>query len=121
MQGGHVPLDVVVEGAAAVLVLAEEAEGVAVAEVLELEQHVIAELNHGGGDELLDELVVLRPSGTCVTHARVTRVVEEGLVVCADVEGDGEGVLGVDATEGSVKTELAEGDTHACRKEIRER
>ena len=52
-------LDVVVEGADAVAILLQQAEGVVVGEVLELDHHAGKDLR-GRADELLDQLVVGR-------------------------------------------------------------
>lgn len=69
-------------------VLLQQPEGVSVAEVLELNQAVLPIPAHDGLHELFDELVVLRAANAPLAQTDVERVVQHGLVVCADVCGD---------------------------------
>jgi hypothetical protein len=113
--GGHRggALDVVVEGAQAIAVALEQAAGVVVGEVLELQQDVGPAAHHRV-DEQLDELVVGRAADPRAAPADVQRVGEALRVVGADVEEDRQRAAGVDAGAGGVERELADRDAHAA-------
>jgi len=70
-------LDVVVEGAILVAVFLEEAEGVVVAEVLELDQGVLAVPAHHRLHELFNKLVVLVADDALLAQTNVQRVVKQ--------------------------------------------
>ena len=110
---GRGALDVVVEGAEAVAVAVKEAEGVLAGEVLPLEKDVGPAALHGG-HELLNEVVVLLPADAGMLPADVNGVVEQGLVVGAYVEQDGQAMMRGHAAERGVERHFADGDAHAA-------
>ena len=69
-------LDVVVEDADAVAVLLKQAEGVVVGEVLELD-HGVGEALLDGGDEFVDQVVVLLARYPRLRQAEIQRVVQQ--------------------------------------------
>ena len=83
-------------------------------EVLPL-QHGSGKTSVDGGHERLDEVVVGRAAQPGLAVAEVERVVEQLLVVGADVEARPAASGGVDAGAGGVEGELADGDAHAAR------
>ena len=102
-------LDVVVEGGNGVGVPVEHVEGLLLAEVLPLQEHV-REAATKRLDEAIDELCIglaLEPS---MTDAEVQRVVEQVLPVGAHVEPDRKGDPGIDPRRGRVEGELADAD-----------
>ena len=105
-------LHVIVEDAVLLAVGQQDAARVGRAEVLEVEQRVGEELGRDG-QVLVDECVVLLAAHACVTVAQVCGVVEQGLVVRAAVQVDGDCPLGVDAGGRRVDGELAYGDIGA--------
>lgn len=110
---GRGALDVVVEGAEAVAVALEEAGCVDAGKVFPLEEDVGPAVLDGF-DEGFDEGVVLGTADAMVLPADVDGVGEEGFVVGADVEEDGEAVFGGDAAEGGIEGHFADGDAHAA-------
>ena len=105
-------LHVIVEDAVLLAVGQQDAARVGRAEVLEVKQCVGEELGRDG-QVLVDELVVAPTAHARVTVAQVGWVIEEGLVVRAAVQVDGDRPLGVDAGGCRVDGELAHGDIGA--------
>ena len=106
-------LDVVVEGAKPVAIALEQARGVALGEVLPLQQHMRPALVDRG-DEFLDEIVVVGPAHALVAPADIERIVEIFGVVGADIEQHGQRGRRIDAAAGRIERELADGDAHAA-------
>mmetsp|Transcript_25597 Transcript_25597/g.80132 ORF Transcript_25597/g.80132 Transcript_25597/m.80132 type:complete len:512 (+) Transcript_25597:550-2085(+) len=113
-------LDVIIEAGALVLVLVQEAEGVLVAKVLELQQHLVAVLVARSRDELVHELIVGRAAIAVVAQPDVARVGEELLVVRANVDVHRQAGARVDAGAGRIERQLADGDAHAIHAEVAE-
>lgn len=111
-------LDVVVEHRGAAAVLVEEAEAVGVAKVLELEQDRLAEAALGGGDELVDELVVRVAADALVAEADVEGVFQQGLGVGTGVDADGEGEGRVEPAVRRVALHFTHGDAHALDAQV---
>ena len=88
-----------------------------VREVLELHQRV-REVRGRGQHELLDQRIVIGFADPALRQADVERVVEQLLVLGADVERDGEARLRMHAGASGVERQLADGDAHAVRAEI---
>ena len=106
-------LDVVVERRQDVAIALEQRERVALLEVLPLEEG-LREAAPDGVHELLDQLVVVGAAQPGMPPPEVELVVEQGLVVGADVEADRQRLAGVDAGGRGVERELADGDAHAA-------
>ena len=104
-------LDVVVEGEQLVAVALEDRQRVRGGEVLPLQQHVGQLLVHGG-DELVDERVVVVVADPSVAPAEILRVFEQFDVVGAHVEHDRQGAGRVDPADEGVQRELADRDAH---------
>ena len=112
-------LDVVVERADAVAVAIEQTAGVALSEVLPVQQHPrTTTLDHV--DELVDEDVVLLAAGAKVAATEVQGIRQQRLVVGADVEGDRQGGGGIDTSDRRVQRELPDRDPHATGAEVAE-
>ena len=90
-----------------------------IGEVLELDQHA-GESGARGGDELVDEFVVGRAGEPLLADADVIGVVEQSLVVGADVEHHRQAELGMNAGAGGVERQLADRNAHAVGAEIAE-
>ena len=112
-------LDVVVEGAEAVAIALEQPRGIDAGKVFPLEQDVRPAF-FDGGNERLDKVVVLLPAHALVLPADIDGVVEQGLVVGADVEQDGQAMLRRNAGERGVEGHFADGNAHAARALIAE-
>ena len=112
-------LDVIIEGADAGAVFREEAESVVIGEILKLEEGV---WEYGGdrGDEFFDEFIISRAGEAALAEAEVKRIVEQRLVVRADINGDREALVGIDARACGVESEFADRDAHAIRAEVAE-
>ncbi len=80
-------------------------------EVLPLQQHVGQFVAHGG-DEVVDERVILVVPDPPVPPTEVVRVFEEFDVVGADVQHDRKRAGRVDAADEAVQRELADRDPH---------
>jgi hypothetical protein len=70
------------------------------------------------GHELVDETHVFVASDAILPEAEVERVVEQGLVVRADIENDRQAVLRRDACTSRAQSELPNRDAHAPGSEI---
>ena len=112
-------LDVIVEAADLLAVAREKRHGGAVGEVLELDAAAREDLLHRL-HELVEERVVLRALDALHAQARVERVLEERLVVGAEVEHHRERVLGRYPRARRVERELPDGDAHAADAEVAE-
>ena len=100
---GGSALDVVVEGAVGVAVLFQQPEGVVVTKVLKLDQGVLAVPLYYSLHELLHKVVVLGAGHTLLPEADVVHVLQEVLVVCSHVKGDGQGLRGKQIMLGRVR------------------
>ena len=110
-------LDVVVVGADLVAVARQDRHRVDVGEILPLEAALRKQLLHRL-DELVDERVVFRAAHAVLAQAEIERVVEQSLVVGADVERDRQGQLRRHAGAGGVERQLAHRDAHAADAEV---
>uniref|UniRef100_A0AAG5CP82 Uncharacterized protein n=1 Tax=Anopheles atroparvus TaxID=41427 RepID=A0AAG5CP82_ANOAO len=121
-QAGHRhrcrALDVVVERAVRIAELVQEAERVVVAKVLELDERVLAVPLHDGLHELVDELVVLRALHARVPQADVQWILQQVLVVRADVDHDRQTLVRRNAGEGRVERELTDRNAHTAGTQI---
>ena len=108
------PLDVVVERRQDVAIALEVRERRALLEILPLEEG-LGEAPAHGVDELVDQLVVRGAAQPGVPPPDVEVVVQQGLVVGADVEADRQRRGRMDAGGRRVERELADGDAHAAR------
>ena len=124
-------LDVIVEGAVRVAVLLEEPEGILVAEVLKLDQRVLAIVLDNGLHELINEVVILLARHTPVSAAYVVHVLQTFcmsldsrngikmldleilLIVGADIQGDRQCLAGFDSSQCSVEGQLSNRYAHA--------
>ena len=97
----------------------QQTEGVRVAEVFELDAGLREDFLHCG-EELLDHLVVRGAPQALLRQPDVERILEQRLVVRADVQRDRQALRGMDARAGGVQGELADRDAHAVRAEIAE-
>lgn len=106
-------MNIVVEGAVVIFVLLQQPERVAVAEILELDEAVPAEPSDHRLHELVQEFVVFLTCDSFLPEAKVLVVLQLGGAVGADVEGDGQAVVGFYASQRGVEAEFADGDAHA--------
>ena len=106
-------LDIVVKGADLIAVAVEQRHGVLLRKVFKLQQHVRpAGLNRL--DHVVNELVVLVIGNTRVAPAHIQRIVQQLLVVCSDVQHDGQGVSRADAAAGGVQRQFTDRDPHSA-------
>ena len=110
-------LDVVVEGADAITVALQQAKGVVVREVLELDDGAREDLA-GGADELVDEFVVGVTGEPRLCQTEIQRVVAQCLVVGADVQHHRQALRRMYTGAGRVQRELADRDAHAAGAEV---
>ena len=106
-------LNIVVEAAELVLVAVEQWHGVVLGEILKLQQDVgpaaLDRLNEG-----IDKLGVLIPRDTRIAPSHIEGVIQQLLVVGADIQHHRQAVGGRDAATGGVEGELADGNAHAA-------
>ena len=110
-------LNVVVERANTGAVFVQETEGVVIGKIFELDQRP-GEGFRGGGDELLHQGVVDFARGAALVQAEVQRVVQQRLVVGADVDQHRQTLRGVEPRTRGVEGELSNGNAHAVGPEI---
>jgi hypothetical protein len=112
-------LDVVVEGADLVAIVREDRDGVEVREILPFDAAFgVALLRRR--DEFVDKSQVLLAPHAVLPQAEIQRVLEQDLIVRADIENDGQTALRRHAGAGGIERELADRDTHAAGAEIAE-
>src|SRR5262249_55726569 len=112
-------LDVVIEGAVLVAIAREDGDRVEIGEILPLDAAFRGELLHGG-HELVDESKIFFSADGVLAQALIERVVEQALIVRADIENNGQTVLRGYASTGGIERELADRDTHPASAEISE-
>ena len=115
-DGGHNDgaraLHIVVENAVFIAVLHKDAAGIGWAEVFKMQQRVGE--HFGGSFQIFgNQRVVACAAHAGVTVAEIGGVVEQRLVVSADVKVDGDGARGVDARRSGVHRQLADGNIRA--------
>ena len=110
-------LDVVVERTDPIPVAIEQPAGVALGEVLPLDDGVGQSVGHRV-DEGVDQLVVVVAPHAVAPPSEVERIGKQDLVVGADVEQDGQGSAGIDPAHRAVEGQLADGDAHATGPEV---
>mmetsp|Transcript_12406 Transcript_12406/g.35880 ORF Transcript_12406/g.35880 Transcript_12406/m.35880 type:complete len:314 (+) Transcript_12406:992-1933(+) len=113
-------LDVVVEAAGLVLVVLEEAKGIGVPKVFELDENLRAEHRLTALDELVDKGIVLWASQSLLSQADVELVLQELVIVGAHVDVHGQAPSGVHPSAGRVERQLANGNAHAIRSQVAE-
>jgi hypothetical protein len=112
-------LDVIIEDTDAIAIAPQQAEGGMIGKVLELDQYARKHIP-GGGDELIDQLVVLGAAQAAPAQADVVRVRQQFRVVCTHVQDDGQTQLRVHARAGGIERKLTDRDAHAVGAEIAE-
>ena len=105
-------LDVVVEQADPVAVVLQQAEGVAIAKVLQLDQGAGEGVLYRA-DEFLHQGIVGLAALAPALQAQVQGIVEKVLVIGAHVQGDRQALGGMDAGAGGVQGQFAHRDAHA--------
>ena len=78
-------MDVVVEGKVFIFVLSQKFEGVVISEILELDEALFGVLVCHGSHELVDQFFVFFARDAFLLQAWVHWVIQQGLVICADV------------------------------------
>ncbi|RNA41092.1 hypothetical protein BpHYR1_006549 [Brachionus plicatilis] len=99
-------------------VLFQRSTGVVGRKVLELYEAIVAEAGHHCVHELVHELFVHFTSDAFLSQTYVERVVEQLLVVGANVKHDGQAVSGIDAGERCVQGKLSDWYAHAVAAEV---
>ena len=112
-------LDVVIEGADLVAIARQDRDGIEVGEVFPLDTAFRVELLHGR-DEFLDERHVVFAAHALLAQAQVERVVEQSLIVGADVENDRQAILRRHAGAGRYRAKLPDRNAHAADAKIAE-
>src|SRR5207245_5479435 len=112
-------LDVVVEGADLVAIASENRDGVEIREILPLDATFRIELLHRR-HELIDKGEIRFAAHAVLAQALIERIVEQNLIVRADVENDRQTVLRRHAGAGGIERELAERDAHPAGAKIAE-
>src|SRR6266404_3186619 len=110
-------LYVIVECADHILVFRQYRDGVEIGEVLPLDATLGIELLDGL-DELADEVEVLAAAYARLTKTEIERIVDQLMIVGADVEHYRQAVLRRNTGAGRVESEFPERDAHAAGAEI---
>src|SRR6185369_412955 len=110
-------LDVVIERTDLVAVTLEERYGIDVCKVFPLDAAFWVELLHRR-HELINERRVFVAADAALPQSQVEWVVEQSLVVRADVDNDRQAVLRWHAGTGRAKSEFPDRDAHAASAEI---
>ena len=113
------PLNVVVEDVYPVAIFVQQPERRVIGEILELDQHAGESLARGS-NEFVDEFVVSRAGQPLAAQADIIGIVQEILVVGADIQHDRQAVLRMDTGAGRIERELADRNAHAVRAEVTE-
>ena len=114
---GRRALNVVIEAAHLVPVLAKQVESSVVAKILELQEHVgLPRLE--GAHKLVEKGVVGNACGPLLPQTAVSGVRQQGVSVGAHVKADGQAALGGPPRRGGVKLDLALAYAHAPRPEV---
>src|SRR6185369_5631846 len=112
-------LDVIVERAESIAIALQQSRGVVPGEVFPLQQHArkaLAQRNHEG----FNECVVLGAANALVAPADIQRIVQQLLVVGADIENDRQRRRRMNPRAHRVQRQLADRDAHAADAEIAE-
>src|SRR5205823_5294455 len=112
-------LDVVVEGADLVAIAGQDRDSVEIGEILPLDATFRVKLLHGP-HELVHKAEILFAAHAVLAQALVERIVEQNLIVRADVENDRQTVLRRHAGARGIERELADGDAHPAGTEVAE-
>jgi hypothetical protein len=83
-------------------------------EIFKLRQNLWLSPFHGG-DEGIDEGLILRPFDARMTPTEIERIVEPPLIIGSDIKCDPRRRLGRDAATAGIERELADGDARAAR------
>jgi hypothetical protein len=83
-------------------------------EIFRLRQNLWLSPFHGG-DEGIDEGLILRPFDARMTPTEIERIVEPPLIFGSDIKCDRRRSLGRDAATAGIERELADGDARAAR------
>ena len=110
-------LDVVVEAQDAIPMALEQPEGVAVGEVLPLDEG-LREDGADGVHQLVEQRPVLVPAHALVAGAQVEGIVQQASIVRAHVEIDRQAARRVEPGADRVQRQLADGDRHATHPEV---
>ena len=90
-----------------------------IGEILELD-HDAGEGFARRGDEFVDELVIGSTGQALLTHTDIVGVVQQGLVVGADIQHHRQAELRMDAGAGGIERQFADRDTHSIGAEVAE-
>ena len=112
-------LNVVVEDRNIVAVFVEQAERGVIGEILELDQHA-GEGCARRGDEFVDEVIIGLSAQALLAQADIITVVQQILVVGADVQHDRQAILRMDAGAGGIERQLADRNAHAVARRDRQ-
>ena len=112
-------LDVVVEDANLVAIFVQQTEGRMIGEILELNQHPGKHCARGG-DEFVNELIICGAAQPFLAQADIIGIVQQRLIVSADVQHHRQAERRVDAGAGGIKRELADWNAHAVRSQVAE-
>lgn len=85
---------------------------------LYLDESILSVALNDGLHELVDEVIIRLARHSLVLQTDIERIVQELLVVGADVQDDGETLVGLDAGQGSVEGQLPDGDAHAVGAQV---
>src|SRR5580704_16355834 len=110
-----------------VVVVARHLIPIALEQPLGVHTRPVLEMNAAAGEHLLDsldkfiyELVPLSDRDSRLTQAQIQRVIEQFVIICAEIHVHGKEVLWGHAGTGRVKLEFADRNPHAVRAQIAE-
>ncbi len=112
-------MDVIVVGADLVAIAREDRHGIDVGEILPLDATFWVERLYRR-HELLDEGGIFFAADAVPAQAEIKRVIEELLIIRADVENDGQAVLRRHAGASRIERELADRYAHSPGTEVAE-
>mmetsp|Transcript_24540 Transcript_24540/g.38620 ORF Transcript_24540/g.38620 Transcript_24540/m.38620 type:complete len:346 (-) Transcript_24540:131-1168(-) len=116
---GGSTLDIVIERTDLVAISVEQAEGIAVAKVLELNEEPWV-LVVQGHNQFINELIVLLALHPRIRGSSIEGIVDETLGIGSDVDRDGQAASRGDARAGGVEVELANRDAHSISAKVTE-
>ncbi len=112
-RNGGGTLNIIIKAANFIAVAFEDRHRIFLCEVFELQYHVRPATLHCL-NEFVDEVIVLFAGDAWMTPAHIQRVIQQLLIVGADVQHDWQGIRRTDTATGGVQRELTNGNAHAA-------
>mmetsp|Transcript_14593 Transcript_14593/g.39044 ORF Transcript_14593/g.39044 Transcript_14593/m.39044 type:complete len:206 (-) Transcript_14593:360-977(-) len=111
-------LDIIIEGAALVLIFGEQPRSIGLSEIFKLNQRARRETLLHRLDEFVDKLVVIFAANAVHVEATIVRIIAHSRSVASGIELNGKCVPGIDSTAAVVEQKFTNGNAHSVTAEI---